>query len=157
MFSVFSWSFVPTLKYSTRPLQVILLPLISFMSMLRGLRSHGTRTFRLFKKSPSISGRGGEATAGERAQHVLKLSCIQFLVLVEEISGKYQQFRAANSQTRKQLVSPGRCFSKAPMHHLLLHNSLHSTQHQLYGYIFKGIHVSPLESQKSLEFVDMRL
>lgn len=107
MFSVFSWSFVPTLKYSTRPLQVMLLPLISFRSMLRGLRSHGTRTFRLFKKSPSISGRGREATAGERAQHVLKLSCIQFLVLVEEISGKYQQFRAANSQTNNSSFPPG--------------------------------------------------
>lgn len=46
-----------TLKYSTRPLQVILLPLISFTSMLRGLRSHGTRTFRLFMNSPSISRR----------------------------------------------------------------------------------------------------
>lgn len=50
-------SFSPlTLKYSSRPLQVILLPLISFTSMFRGLRSHGTRTFRLFRKSPSISG-----------------------------------------------------------------------------------------------------
>lgn len=48
--------FFLTLKYSSRPLQVILLPLISFMSMFWGLRSHGTRTFRLFRKSPSISG-----------------------------------------------------------------------------------------------------
>lgn len=46
----------PTLKYSTRPRQVILLPLISFTSMLWGLRSHGTSTFRLLRKSPSISG-----------------------------------------------------------------------------------------------------
>lgn len=45
-----------TLKYSTRPRQVILLPLISFTSMFWGLRSHGTSTFRLLRKSPSISG-----------------------------------------------------------------------------------------------------
>lgn len=55
------WINIPlTLKYSSRPLHVILLPLISFTSMFRGLRSHGTRTFRLFRKSPSISGRGGK-------------------------------------------------------------------------------------------------
>lgn len=56
----FRWCLDLTLKYSTRPLQVILLPLISFTSMLRGLRSQGTRTFRLFVNSASISswGRG---------------------------------------------------------------------------------------------------
>lgn len=53
-------SFALTLKYSTRPRQVILLPLISFTSMLRGLSSQGTRTFRLFMNSPSISGQGGK-------------------------------------------------------------------------------------------------
>lgn len=60
----------PTLKYSSRPLQVILLPLISFTSMFRGLRSHGTRTFRLFRKSPSISGRRAGRTHLELALHV---------------------------------------------------------------------------------------
>lgn len=109
-------SFVLTLKYSTRPLQVILLPLISFTSMLRGLRSHGTRTFRLFKKSPSISRRGRRGSSWWCREYVLKsvkhwqclLSYIQFLVVVQEISGKDQQFRAANP---KQLVSPGQCLS----------------------------------------------
>lgn len=59
VFNLTRRSFALTLKYSTRPLQVILLPLISFTSMLPGLSSHGTRIFRLFKKSPSISRRRG--------------------------------------------------------------------------------------------------
>lgn len=46
---------VLTLKYSSRPLQVILLPLISLTSRFLGLSNHGTSTFRLPMNSESIS------------------------------------------------------------------------------------------------------
>lgn len=47
-----------TLKYSTRPRQVILFPLISLTSRFLGLNSHGIRIFKFLMKSSSISVRG---------------------------------------------------------------------------------------------------
>lgn len=44
-----------TLKYSSRPRQVILFPLISLISRLSGLRSHGIRIFKFLMNSSSIS------------------------------------------------------------------------------------------------------
>lgn len=44
-----------TLKYSSRPRQVILFPLISLTSRLSGLRSHGISIFKFLMNSSSIS------------------------------------------------------------------------------------------------------
>lgn len=44
-----------TLKYSTRPRQVILFPLISLMSRLSGLSSQGMSIFKFLMNSSSIS------------------------------------------------------------------------------------------------------
>lgn len=131
-------SFALTLKYSTRPRQVILLPLISFTSMLRGLSSQGTRTFRLFMNSPSISGQGGKKggnswwvctkVCAEIQQCLLCFSLIWCFAEEEKKGGKYQHKDHQNTITHKTACFPrSQKLPKTPklqsVHHLLMHNS----------------------------------